>query len=48
MLRVFLLCAERLHTPDDDISDAYCQVIYEGRECERETMRPTEKREREM
>ncbi|XP_069375161.1 dysferlin isoform X5 [Paralichthys olivaceus] len=30
MLRVFILCAERLHTPDDDISDAYCQVIYEG------------------
>uniref|UniRef100_A0A665VIB6 Dysferlin, limb girdle muscular dystrophy 2B (autosomal recessive) n=1 Tax=Echeneis naucrates TaxID=173247 RepID=A0A665VIB6_ECHNA len=30
MLRVFILCAERLQTPDDDISDAYCQVIYEG------------------
>ncbi|XP_072232871.1 dysferlin isoform X1 [Leuresthes tenuis] len=30
MLRVFILCAERLHTPDDDISDAYCSVTYEG------------------
>ncbi|XP_058480141.1 dysferlin isoform X2 [Solea solea] len=30
MLRVFILCAERLQTPDADISDAYCQVIYEG------------------
>ncbi|XP_034020743.1 dysferlin isoform X3 [Thalassophryne amazonica] len=30
MLRVFILCAERLHTPDDDISDAYCSVSYEG------------------
>uniref|UniRef100_A0A8C4H5G6 Dysferlin, limb girdle muscular dystrophy 2B (autosomal recessive) n=1 Tax=Dicentrarchus labrax TaxID=13489 RepID=A0A8C4H5G6_DICLA len=30
MLRVFILCAERLHTPDDDISDAYCTVTYEG------------------
>lgn len=31
MLRVFILCAERLLTPDDDISDAYCSVTYEGR-----------------
>lgn len=31
MLRVFILCAEQLHTPDDDISDAYCSVTYEGR-----------------
>ncbi|XP_076027718.1 dysferlin isoform X3 [Genypterus blacodes] len=30
MLRVFILCAERLHTPDDDISDSYCSVTYEG------------------
>ncbi|XP_018560298.1 dysferlin isoform X1 [Lates calcarifer] len=30
MLRVFVLCAERLQTPDNDISDAYCQIIYEG------------------
>ncbi|XP_077444466.1 dysferlin [Stigmatopora argus] len=30
MLRVFILCAERLRTPDDDISDAYCTVSHEG------------------
>lgn len=30
MLRVFILCAERLQTPDDDVSDAYCSVTYEG------------------
>ncbi|KAM9834419.1 dysferlin isoform 4-T4 [Syngnathus typhle] len=30
MLRVFILCAERLQTPDDDISDAYCTVTHEG------------------
>uniref|UniRef100_A0A3Q0RFX8 Dysferlin, limb girdle muscular dystrophy 2B (autosomal recessive) n=1 Tax=Amphilophus citrinellus TaxID=61819 RepID=A0A3Q0RFX8_AMPCI len=30
MLRVFILCAERLQTPDDDISDAYCSVTYDG------------------
>uniref|UniRef100_A0A672IY18 Dysferlin, limb girdle muscular dystrophy 2B (autosomal recessive) n=1 Tax=Salarias fasciatus TaxID=181472 RepID=A0A672IY18_SALFA len=30
MLRVFILCAERLQTPDDDISDSYCTVTYEG------------------
>ncbi|XP_047438036.1 dysferlin isoform X2 [Mugil cephalus] len=30
MLRVFILCAEGLQTPDDDISDAYCGVTYEG------------------
>ncbi|XP_072315466.1 dysferlin isoform X3 [Eucyclogobius newberryi] len=30
MLRACLLCAERLHTPDDDISDAYCTVTFEG------------------
>uniref|UniRef100_UPI0037E767B9 dysferlin n=1 Tax=Semicossyphus pulcher TaxID=241346 RepID=UPI0037E767B9 len=30
MLRVFILCAERLQTPDDDVSDSYCTVTYEG------------------
>uniref|UniRef100_A0AAQ5Y546 C2 domain-containing protein n=1 Tax=Amphiprion ocellaris TaxID=80972 RepID=A0AAQ5Y546_AMPOC len=30
MLRVFILCAERLQTPDSDVSDAYCSVTYEG------------------
>uniref|UniRef100_A0A671V8N4 Dysferlin, limb girdle muscular dystrophy 2B (autosomal recessive) n=1 Tax=Sparus aurata TaxID=8175 RepID=A0A671V8N4_SPAAU len=30
MLRVFILCAERLQTPDDDVSDSYCSVTYEG------------------
>uniref|UniRef100_A0A3Q2GR86 Dysferlin, limb girdle muscular dystrophy 2B (autosomal recessive) n=1 Tax=Cyprinodon variegatus TaxID=28743 RepID=A0A3Q2GR86_CYPVA len=30
MLRVFILCAERLQTPDNDVSDAYCSVTYEG------------------
>lgn len=32
MLRVFILSAERLQTPDDDVSDAYCSVTYEGRD----------------
>uniref|UniRef100_A0A4W6EZ65 Dysferlin, limb girdle muscular dystrophy 2B (autosomal recessive) n=1 Tax=Lates calcarifer TaxID=8187 RepID=A0A4W6EZ65_LATCA len=36
MLRVFVLCAERLQTPDNDISDAYCQIIYEGRDEDEE------------
>uniref|UniRef100_A0A3Q3DHJ1 Dysferlin, limb girdle muscular dystrophy 2B (autosomal recessive) n=1 Tax=Hippocampus comes TaxID=109280 RepID=A0A3Q3DHJ1_HIPCM len=31
MLRVFILCAERLQTPDDDISDAYCTVTHESK-----------------
>lgn len=31
MLRVFILCAERLQTPDDDISDAYCTITYDGK-----------------
>ncbi|CAL8326175.1 unnamed protein product [Lota lota] len=30
MLRVFLLAAERLLTPDNDISDAYCTATYDG------------------
>ncbi|XP_061566581.1 dysferlin isoform X4 [Cololabis saira] len=30
MLRVFILCAERLQTPDNDVSDAYCSATYEG------------------
>ncbi|XP_061921542.1 dysferlin isoform X1 [Entelurus aequoreus] len=30
MLRVFILCAQRLQTPDDDVSDAYCTVTHEG------------------
>ncbi|KAG7253369.1 hypothetical protein CRUP_033443, partial [Coryphaenoides rupestris] len=29
-MRVFLLAAERLLTPDDDISDAYCSATYAG------------------
>ncbi|KAE8279305.1 Dysferlin Dystrophy-associated fer-1-like protein Fer-1-like protein 1 [Larimichthys crocea] len=35
MLRVFILCAEHLQTPDDDISDSYCTVTYEG--CKKKT-----------
>ncbi|XP_056299171.1 dysferlin isoform X6 [Pseudoliparis swirei] len=35
MLRGFILCAERLQTPDDDISDSYCTVTYEG--CKKKT-----------
>jgi len=31
MLRVFILCAENVLTHDEDISDAYCTVTYEGR-----------------
>ncbi|XP_030635858.1 dysferlin isoform X2 [Chanos chanos] len=30
MLRVFILCAQNVLTPDEDISDAYCCVTYEG------------------
>ncbi|XP_055085159.1 dysferlin isoform X2 [Periophthalmus magnuspinnatus] len=30
MLRACVLCAERLQTPDDDVSDAYCTVTFEG------------------
>lgn len=53
MLRVFVLCAERLQTPDNDISDAYCQIIYEGRDEDEEEeeeeevkrLKPTEKEE---
>ncbi|XP_076145199.1 dysferlin [Alosa pseudoharengus] len=30
MLRVFILCAENVLTHDQDISDAYCSVTYEG------------------
>ncbi|XP_043919995.1 dysferlin isoform X2 [Protopterus annectens] len=30
MLRVFVLCAENLQTPDTDVSDAYCCVIFGG------------------
>ncbi len=31
MLRVFILCAQNVLTHDEDISDAYCTVTYEGR-----------------
>lgn len=31
MLRVFILYAENVHTPDTDISDAYCSVLFAGR-----------------
>uniref|UniRef100_A0A8C1FY49 Dysferlin, limb girdle muscular dystrophy 2B (autosomal recessive) n=1 Tax=Cyprinus carpio TaxID=7962 RepID=A0A8C1FY49_CYPCA len=30
MLRVFILCAQNVLTHDEDISDAYCTVTYEG------------------
>ncbi|XP_056883020.1 dysferlin isoform X2 [Takifugu flavidus] len=30
MLRVCILCAEHLQTPDADISDAYCTITYDG------------------
>uniref|UniRef100_A0A673HJU8 Dysferlin n=1 Tax=Sinocyclocheilus rhinocerous TaxID=307959 RepID=A0A673HJU8_9TELE len=30
MLRVFILCAQNVLTHDEDISDAYCIVTYEG------------------
>uniref|UniRef100_A0A8C8RT37 Dysferlin n=1 Tax=Pelusios castaneus TaxID=367368 RepID=A0A8C8RT37_9SAUR len=30
MLRVFILHAENVQTPDTDISDAYCCVVFEG------------------
>lgn len=31
MLRVFILYAENVHTPDTDISDAYCSAVFAGR-----------------
>jgi hypothetical protein len=31
MLRVFILYAENVHTPDTDISDAYCSTVFAGR-----------------
>lgn len=31
MLRVFFLYAENVHTPDTDISDAYCSAVFAGR-----------------
>ncbi|XP_072858292.2 dysferlin isoform X5 [Pogona vitticeps] len=30
MLRVFILHAQNVQTPDSDISDAYCSVVFEG------------------
>ncbi|KAL4660942.1 dysferlin, partial [Arapaima gigas] len=30
MLRVFILCAENLQTPDEDVSDGYCCVTFQG------------------
>ncbi|KAL6079844.1 hypothetical protein STEG23_008690, partial [Scotinomys teguina] len=30
MLRVFILFAENVHTPDSDISDAYCSAVFAG------------------
>ncbi|XP_056605416.1 dysferlin isoform X3 [Triplophysa dalaica] len=30
MLRVFVLCAQNVLTHDEDVSDAYCTVTYEG------------------
>ncbi|XP_012860210.1 dysferlin [Echinops telfairi] len=30
MLRVFILYAENVHTPDADISDAYCSAVFAG------------------
>ncbi|XP_053314071.1 dysferlin isoform X2 [Spea bombifrons] len=30
MLRVFILHAENVYTPDTDISDSYCSVVFEG------------------
>ncbi|ERE66851.1 zinc finger protein [Cricetulus griseus] len=35
MLRVFILFAENVHTPDSDISDAYCSAVFA--EVEKET-----------
>lgn len=32
MLRVFILCAQNVLTHDEDITDAYCCVTYEGRD----------------
>lgn len=31
MLRVFILHAQNVQTPDTDISDAYCSVVFEGK-----------------
>ena len=31
MLRVFILYAENVRTPDSDISDAYCSAVFAGR-----------------
>lgn len=31
MLRVFILYAENVRTPDTDISDAYCSAVFAGR-----------------
>ncbi|KAG9466396.1 hypothetical protein GDO78_016702 [Eleutherodactylus coqui] len=30
MLRVFILHAENVQTPDSDISDSYCSVVFQG------------------
>uniref|UniRef100_A0A8C9V778 Dysferlin, limb girdle muscular dystrophy 2B (autosomal recessive) n=1 Tax=Scleropages formosus TaxID=113540 RepID=A0A8C9V778_SCLFO len=30
MLRVFILCAQNVLTPDEDVSDAYCCVTFQG------------------
>uniref|UniRef100_A0A4W4HLX6 C2 domain-containing protein n=1 Tax=Electrophorus electricus TaxID=8005 RepID=A0A4W4HLX6_ELEEL len=35
MLRVFILCAQNVLTHDEDVSDAYCRVTYEG--CKKKT-----------
>ncbi|XP_076829502.1 dysferlin isoform X12 [Brachyhypopomus gauderio] len=35
MLRVFILCAQNVLTHDEDVSDAYCCVSYEG--CKKKT-----------
>lgn len=32
MLRVFILCAQNVLTHDEDITDAYCCVTYEGKD----------------
>lgn len=31
MLRVFILYAENVQTPDTDVSDAYCSAVFAGR-----------------
>lgn len=35
MLRVFILYAENVRTPDTDISDAYCSAVFAGRRGQR-------------